>query len=64
LQPPNTYVQNPESVIYFNLVNNENMKFRINDFIGSKMMTQTRAAGFISTNGPVHIVDRVVDYIP
>lgn len=64
LQPPNTYANNPESVIYFSLVNDQNMKFRINDFIGSKVMTQTRAAGFISTNGPVHIVDRVVDYIP
>lgn len=54
---------NPGSIIYFSIVNDQNMKFRINDFIGSGRNTQARTAGIIATNGPVHVVDRVVDYI-
>lgn len=55
--------KNPKSVMFFSLVNDQNMKFSINDFIGSGKVVQARTAGIISTNGPVHVVDRVVDYI-
>lgn len=54
---------NPASTIFFSIVNDQNMKFRINDFIGSGLSTQARTAGIIATNGPVHVVDRVVGFV-
>lgn len=62
LLPAGAESKNPESIMYFNVQNTADMKFRINDFIGSKVATQARTAGIIATNGPVHVVDRVVDY--
>lgn len=62
LLPPNTDPKNPESKIYFNVQNDQNMKFRINNFIGTKRYTEARTAGIIATNGPVHVVDRIVEF--
>ena len=62
LLPLNTDPKNPESIMYFNLINNQDMKFRINDFIGTKRATQARTAGILATNGPVHVVDRIVEF--
>lgn len=61
--PPGADPKNPGSIMYFSIVNDKDMKFRINDFIGSGKVVQARTAGIISTNGPIHVVDRVVDYI-
>lgn len=60
--PKNTDPKNPDSFIYFSLMNDQNFKFRINDFIGSRRTTQARTAGIIATNGPVHVVDRIVEF--
>lgn len=62
LLPKNANPKNPESKIYFNIMNDQNMKFRINDFIGTKRATQARTAGILATNGPVHVVDRIVEF--
>lgn len=62
LLPENTDPKNPGSLIYFNIMNDQNMKFRINDFIGTKRATQARTAGILSTNGPIHVVDRIVEF--
>ena len=63
LMPKGADQNNPESKILFSVVNDQNMKFSINDFVGSLRATQARTAGIVSTNGPVHVVDRVVDYV-
>ncbi|MDB5190806.1 MAG: hypothetical protein JWQ96_369 [Segetibacter sp.] len=60
--PKNADPKNPESLIYFSIMNDQNFKFRINDFIGTKRSTQARTAGIIATNGPVHVVDRIVEF--
>jgi hypothetical protein len=62
LLPKGADPKNPESLIFFNLQNTADMKFRINDFIGTKRSTQARTAGILSTNGPIHVVDRIVEY--
>jgi hypothetical protein len=62
LLPENADTKNPESKIFFNIMNDQNMKFRINNFIGTKRYTEARTAGIIATNGPVHVVDRIVEF--
>jgi hypothetical protein len=62
LLPANTDPLNPESKMYFNIMNDQNMKFRINNFIGTKRYTEARTAGILATNGPVHVVDRIVEF--
>jgi hypothetical protein len=56
LMPKNYDPLNPESQIVFRVINDRDSRFRINDFPGSAYPT----AGILSTNGPVHVVDRVV----
>lgn len=59
---------NPQSEIAFRVINDRDSRFRINDFPGSAVPTpnlttpgiQARTAGILSTNGPVHVVDRVL----
>ncbi|TMI74266.1 MAG: hypothetical protein E6H09_04920 [Bacteroidetes bacterium] len=59
---------NPESLIAFRVINDRDSRLRINDFPGSDYPTpnlatpglQARTAGILSTNGPIHVVDRVV----
>ncbi|ASZ11120.1 fasciclin domain-containing protein [Chitinophaga pendula] len=53
---------NPKSLIYFRAVNDRNSKFRINDFPGTARVTEVRTSNILSTNGPIHVVDRVVEY--
>ena len=61
---------NPESIIVFRVINDRDSRFRINDFPGSAVPTpnlaspgiQARTAGILSTNGPIHVVDRVLFY--
>lgn len=60
--PENSDPKNPESKIFFNVQNDQNMKFRINNFIGTKRYTEARTAGIQATNGPVHVVDRIVEF--
>ena len=69
LLPPNTDPLNPESLIAFRVMNDRDSRFRINDFPGTAVPTaalangiQARTAGILSTNGPVHVIDRVLFY--
>ena len=70
LRPPGTDPLNPESIIAFRVVNDRDSRFRINDFPGSAVPApnlatpgiQARTAGILSTNGPVHVIDRVLFY--
>ncbi|MBV9988594.1 MAG: hypothetical protein JO301_13015 [Chitinophagaceae bacterium] len=68
--PANADPLNPESKIAFRVINDRDSRFRINDFPGSAYPSpglaspglQARTAGILSTNGPIHVVDRVVFY--
>ncbi len=70
LMPAGTDPLNPESIIAFRVINDRDSRFRINDFPGSAVPTpnlatpgiQARTAGILSTNGPVHVIDRVLFY--
>ena len=66
--PAGTDPLNPQSEIVFRVINDRDSRFRINDFPGSAVPTpnlaspgiQARTAGILSTNGPVHVIDRVL----
>lgn len=70
LMPAGTDSLNPESKIVFTVVNDRNSRFTINGFPGSAFPAPNlaspglaaRTGGIISTNGPIHVVDRVVFY--
>jgi len=70
LMPPGADTLNPESIIVFRVVNDRDSRFRINDFPGSAVPSaganplgiQARTAGILSTNGPIHVIDRVLFY--
>jgi len=70
LMPAGTDTLNPKSKIVFTVVNDRNSRFTINGFPGSAFPAPNltapglaaRTAGILSTNGPVHVVDRVVFY--
>jgi len=59
---------NPQSEIAFRVINDRDSRFRINDFPGSAVPTpnltspgiQARTAGILATNGPIHVIDRVL----
>lgn len=59
---------NPQSLIAFRVVNDRDSRLRINDFPGSDFPSPglatpglaARTAGLLSTNGPVHVIDRVL----
>lgn len=66
--PKNYDPLNPESLIVFRVLNDRDSRLRINDFPGSAFPTpglaspglQVRTAGILSTNGPIHVIDRVL----
>jgi hypothetical protein len=66
--PKNYDPLNPESLIAFRVLNDRDSRLRINDFPGSAVPTpglaspgiQARTAGILSTNGPIHVIDRVL----
>jgi hypothetical protein len=62
LMPTNANPNNPESIITFNIDNTANYKLMINDYVGSSHPVTVRTAGIIATNGPIQVVDRLVDY--
>ena len=70
LLPAGKDTLNPESTIVFRVINDRDSRFRINDFPGSAVPTpnlaspgiQARTAGILSTNGPIHVIDRVLFY--
>lgn len=62
LMPKNVNPRNPESIMTLRINNASDSKFMINDYIGSLRPTTARTAGILATNGPVHVVDRIVEY--
>jgi hypothetical protein len=53
---------NPGSLMYLKLSNDRDSKVRVNDFINSVRVTIGRTSGILSDNGPIHVMDRVVEY--
>lgn len=64
---------NPGSLVTFNVINDRDSRLRLNGFPNSALFTtdaagvitwglQARTAGLLSTNGPIHVVDRVLFY--
>lgn len=62
LLPAGSDPLNPESLMVYSVVNDRDSKLRINDFPGSALFTVTRTAGILSTNGPIHVIERLVRY--
>lgn len=62
LLPEGADAANPGSLMYFVLSNDRDSKVRINDFVNSVRVTVGRTSGILSDNGPIHVVDRVVEY--
>lgn len=62
LLPKGVAPNNPESIIYFRVDNSGSYPIKINDFVGSTRITTVRTGGILATNGPIHVVDRLVDY--
>ncbi|TDH20084.1 hypothetical protein EXU57_21880 [Segetibacter sp. 3557_3] len=54
--------RNPESVINLRVENSGNYPIRINDFVGTLRATTVRSGGYVTTNGAMHVVDRIVEY--
>jgi hypothetical protein len=62
LLPPEVDPKNPDGLMALKVVNDRNSRIRINEFTGASRVTTVRTGGIISTNGPIHVVDRVVAY--
>jgi hypothetical protein len=62
LLPEGADPANPQSIMTFKVLNDRDSKWRINDFFNTVRSTQGRTAGILSDNGPIHVVDRVVEY--
>lgn len=60
--PKNVAHNNPDGLLDFRIDNTANYKLMINDFTGSLHVITARTAGILADNGPIHVVDRVVDY--
>ncbi|MFC6098903.1 fasciclin domain-containing protein [Olivibacter domesticus] len=60
--PKGAEASNPESIMTLLVRNDRDSKLRINDFLNSVRASQARTAGILSTNGPIHVVDRVIEY--
>ncbi|WP_143307603.1 hypothetical protein [Chitinophaga vietnamensis] len=51
---------NPASIMTIKLTNDRNSTVKLNDFLNSVTATNVRTAGILNTNGPAHVVDRIV----
>lgn len=60
--PEGADAANPQSLMYFVLSNDRDSRVRLNDFLNSVRVTVGRTSGILSDNGPIHVVDRVVEY--
>jgi hypothetical protein len=60
--PEGADAANPGSLMYFKLSNDRDSRVRVNDFLNSVRVTVGRTSGILSDNGPIHVVDRVVEY--
>ncbi|AEW01612.1 hypothetical protein A4D02_06315 [Niastella koreensis] len=62
LLPEGADAVNPRSIMTIKLSNDRDSKVRLNDFINSVRVTVGRTSGILSDNGPIHVMDRVVEY--
>lgn len=62
LLPEGADAANPQSLMYFVLSNDRDSRVQLNNFINSVRSTNGRTSGILSDNGPIHVVDRVVEY--
>lgn len=62
LLPEGADAANPGSIMTLKLSNDRDSRVRINDFLNSVRVTVGRTSGILSDNGPIHVVDRVVEY--
>lgn len=62
LLPEGADAVNPRSIMTLKLSNDRDSKVRLNDFINSVRVTIGRTSGILSDNGPIHVMDRVVEY--
>lgn len=62
LLPAGADAKNPESIMTLKVVNDRDSRIKINDFINSVRVTTVRTGGLLNTNGPAHVVDRVVEF--
>lgn len=67
LMPKGVEPLNPESIVALRVVNDRFSKMRVNDYPGTVTYTTQRfseilTGGIISTNGPIHVANRVVEY--
>jgi hypothetical protein len=60
--PKNVAHNNPDGLLDLRIDNTANYQLMINDFTGSLHIVTARTAGILADNGPIHVVDRVVDY--
>ncbi|GAA0538309.1 fasciclin domain-containing protein [Chitinophaga japonensis] len=62
LLPPGTDTLNPQGIMTLKVTNDRDSKLKINDFLNTVRSTTVRTAGLLNTNGPAHVVDRVVEF--
>jgi hypothetical protein len=62
LLPAGVDPKNPESIMTLKVVNDRDSRIKINDFLNSVRVTTVRTGGLLNTNGPAHVIDRVVEY--
>jgi hypothetical protein len=62
LLPEGADAANPRSIMTLKLSNDRDSKVRVNDFINTVRVTIGRTNGILSDNGPIHVMDRVVEY--
>ena len=62
LLPAGTDPLNPGSIMTLKVMNDRDSKIKINDFLNSVRVTTVRTGGLLNTNGPAHVVDRVVEF--
>jgi hypothetical protein len=53
---------NPQSIMTMLVTNDGNSNIELNNFFGSAGSVKARTGGILCTNGPVHVIDRVLYY--
>lgn len=62
LLPPGTDSLNPQSVMTMLVTDDGNSQIDLNNFFGSADNVTVRTGGILCTNGPVHVIDKVLFY--
>lgn len=62
LLPAGVDTLNPQSIMTMLVTDDGNSEIKLNDFFGSAGSVTVRTGGILCTNGPVHVIDRVLYY--